>query len=355
MKRLITIVLTCLLVFQSGFGLSESLRTDDKPRIIILATGGTIAGSGASSTDSEYTAGEIPVDSLTKAVPGLEDKASIETEQIANIGSQDMTDGIWLKLSKRVNAIFENDEADGVVITHGTDTQEETAYFLSLTVDSDKPVVLVGAMRPATAISADGNRNLLDAVTVAADEKSQDIGTVVAMNEKVFAARDVTKTSTTNVATFQSNDFGPIGLVHSGKVDYYYKSLRAGKKVFDVQDLEELPEVEIAYGYEDASPKAISAFIKANVDGIVFAGVGNGNFNKPVGRELGKAADQGIIVCRSARAGSGQVTLHNEVDDEKMGFIVADDLNPQKARILLKLALTETDDREEIQNMFFKY
>ncbi|WP_010255365.1 type II asparaginase [Myroides injenensis] len=358
MKRLLTIVFGVVLTFQMQAQQQNSKHSTSKkvePRVIILATGGTIAGSGESSTKAAYTAGQIPVDNLLNAVPQIHEIANVKGEQIAQIGSQDMNVETWLKLSDRINQIFANNEADGVVVTHGTDTQEETAYFLELTVKSDKPVVLVGAMRPATAMSQDGNRNLLDAVMVAASPESKGVGVVIAMNEAVLAARDVTKTITTNMATFQSRNFGPIGLIYDGKVSYYYKSLRSPAEKFDITGLKKLPQVEIVYGYADASPRAVTASIEEGVAGIVYAGLGNGNFNAPVGEALEQAAKKGIIVCRAARAGGGRVTLHNEVDDDALGFIVSDDLSPQKARILLMLALTKTKDRKEIQEMFFKY
>lgn len=325
------------------------------PRIIILATGGTIAGSGESSTKAAYIAGKVPIDDLLNAVPQIHDYGKITGEQIAQIGSQDMNVVTWLKLSKRINEIFKNNEADAVVVTHGTDTQEETAYFLDLTVNSDKPVVLVGAMRPSTAMSQDGNRNLLDAVMVASSPKSQGKGVIVAMDEKIFDARDVTKTSTTNLETFKSRNFGPIGLIYDGKVNYYYKSLRNPSKKFDVTSLTSLPQVEIVYGYADASPASVTGIINSGVKGIVYAGMGNGNFGEPVGKALADASKKGILVCRSARAGSGRITLDNEVKDAEFGFVVSDDLSPQKARVLLMLALTTTSDREKMQQYFFEY
>lgn len=357
MKKILTIVFSVLFVFQVQAQAKNKVKTDHttEPRVIILATGGTIAGSGESSTKAAYTAGKVPIDNLLNAVPQMHDIAKIKGEQIAQIGSQDMNIETWLKLSNRINEIFEKNEADGVVVTHGTDTQEETAYFLELTVNSDKPVVLVGAMRPSTAMSQDGNRNLLDAVMVAASPSSKGVGVVTAMNEAVFAARDVTKTNTTNTGTFQSKNFGPIGLIYDGKVNYYYKTLRSPEKKFDIKGLTKLPQVEIIYGYADASPKAINAIIEEKIAGIIYAGMGNGNFNAPVGKALADASESGIIVCRAARTGAGRVTLHNEVDDEALGFIVADDLSPQKARILLMLALTQTKNKQSIQNMFFKY
>jgi L-asparaginase len=325
------------------------------PRIIILATGGTIAGSGESSTKAAYTAGKVPIDDLLNAVPQIHDYGKISGEQIAQIGSQDMNIATWLKLSNRINQIFRENLADAVVVTHGTDTQEETAYFLDLTVQYEKPVVIVGAMRPSTAMSQDGNRNLLDAVMVAADPKSQDKGVIVSMNERIFDARDVTKTSTTNLGTFQSRNFGPIGLIYDGKVSYYYESLRNPLKKFDVTKVNALPQVEIVYGYADASPLTVSCLSVSPIKGIVYAGMGNGNFNEPVGKALAEASKKGIIVCRSNRAGSGRITLDNEVDDAGLGFIVADDLSPQKARILLMLSLLETSDKAKIQENFFKY
>lgn len=334
---------------------AQTKTAKTSPRIIILATGGTIAGSGESSTKAAYTAGKVPIDDLLNAVPQIHDYGKISGEQIAQIGSQDMNVQTWLKLSKRINEIFKNNQADAVVVTHGTDTQEETAYFLDLTVMSDKPVVLVGAMRPSTAMSQDGNRNLLDAVMVAANPKSQGKGVIVSMDEKVFDARDVTKTSSTNLETFQSRNFGPIGLIYDGKVSYYYQSLRNPASKFDVTNLSSLPQVEIVYGYADASPVSVTGILSSGAKGIVYAGMGNGNFGEPVGKALADVSKKGILVCRSARAGSGRITLENEVKDAELGFVVSDDLNPQKARVLLMLALTKTTDREKIQQYFFEY
>lgn len=329
--------------------------TKKLPRVIILATGGTIAGQGASNLKAAYVPGKIPVEDLLKAVPEINNFANVKGEQISNMASQNMTVENWLRLSKRINEIFKNNEADGVVITHGTDTQEETAYFMDLTVQSDKPVVLVGSMRPATGMSQDGNRNLLDAVVIAADPKSQGKGVMLAMNETIFDARDVTKTNTTNMSTFQSRNFGPIGLIYDFKVSYYYQSTRNPKEKFDVTKQTVLPKVEIVYGYADASPAMVNAAVADGAKGIVYAGVGNGNFNVANGKALEEASKKGVKVCRAARAGSGRVTLDNEVDDKALGFVVSDDLNPQKARILLMLALTKTTDFNKIQQMFFEY
>ncbi|UYW02012.1 type II asparaginase [Flavobacterium agricola] len=354
MKKIIPF-LFILLVMPWQTTQAQNQSSKKLPRVFILATGGTIAGSGESATKAAYTAGKVPIDDLLNAVPQIHQLAQISGEQIAQIGSQDMNVQTWLKLSNRVNEIFAQNLADAVVITHGTDTLEETAYFLELTVNSNKPVVLVGAMRPSTAMSQDGNRNLLDAVMVAASPNSAEVGVVVAMNEEVYAARDVTKTSTTNTATFKSKNFGPIGLIFDGKVSYFYKSIRDNDQKFNIKGLKTLPQVEIIYGYADANPKAVDIYVQEGAKGLVYAGMGNGNFNTPVGWALENAVKKGVAVCRAARAGSGRVTLDNEVEDKKLGFIVADDLSPQKARILLMLALTQTNKQQQLQDIFFAY
>ncbi|PSL47932.1 asparaginase [Chitinophaga niastensis] len=328
-----------------------------KPRIIILATGGTIAGEGASADRAAYTAGKVPIKSLLAAVPGIEKIADITGEQIANVGSQDMTIEIWMKLNKRINEIFTNNEAEGIVITHGTDTQEETAYFLNLTVRHDKPVVLTGSMRPSTAISADGPKNLYDAVTVAASPKSNGRGVLVVFNESIFDGRDVVKGNTTKVDAFSSPNLGPLGQVYDGKVIYYLNAVRAANKAtpFDIKGLTTLPKVGIAYMDADADGGVVAHFVKEGYKGIIIAGVGNGNFNKAFYDAIDAAVKKGVIVVRSSHVGSGRVTLYDEVDDKTLGTLVSDDLNPQKARLLLMLGLTQTSNKDILQSYFFKY
>src|SRR5215471_4168393 len=204
------------------------------PRVIILATGGTIAGAGASSDRAGYTAGKIPIDDLIGSIPTVKKVATITGEQVASVGSQDMTTDIWKKLAVRANEIFEKNEADAIVITHGTDTQEETGYFLDLVVKSDKPVVLTGSMRPATAISADGPKNLYDAITVAVDPKSKGRGVLISFNEGIFDAREVMKLSTTKTNAFGSLNSGPLGQVYDGKVEYYSNAVREVKTPFSI-------------------------------------------------------------------------------------------------------------------------
>ncbi|QIU89707.1 L-asparaginase 2 [Yokenella regensburgei] len=325
------------------------------PQVTILATGGTIAGGGESATQSSYTAGKVGVESLVKAVPQLKDIAVIKGEQVVNIGSQDMNDAVWLTLAKKINA--ECSKTDGFVITHGTDTMEETAYFLDLTVKCDKPVVLTGAMRPSTAMSADGPFNLYNAVVTAADPASARRGVLVTMNDTVMDARDVAKTNTTDVATFKAVNYGPLGYIHNGKIEYQRSPAlkHTTATPFDVSNLTTLPKVGIVYNYANASDLPAKALIQDGYQGIISAGVGNGNLYKTIFDTLATAAEKGVVVVRSSRVPTGETTRDAEVDDARYGFVASGTLNPQKARILLQLALTQTRDPQKIQQYFNEY
>lgn len=326
------------------------------PKVYILATGGTIAGSGSSATKSNYSAGQVAIGTLLDAVPAINDVAYVEGEQVVNIGSQDMSDEVWLVLAKRVNELLAQADVNGIVITHGTDTMEETAFFLSLVTNSNKPVVLVGAMRPSTAISADGPVNLYNAVVTAASPASMGRGVLVCMNGKVYGAADVTKTNTTSVETFQSPNSGPLGYIHNGEVRFFRPAAKvADAPYFNIAGLKALPKVGIAYGYSSVEGDVVKMMIKKDYKGIVYAGVGNGNIHKNVFPELEKARKDGIIVVRSSRVPTGATTLDAEVDDNKYEFVASWGLNPQKARILLMLALTKTDDWKTIQKYFNNY
>jgi len=349
MKKLLSILLILVVIIQA--------QAQPLPRIIILATGGTIAGAGTSADRAGYTAGKIPIDDLIGTIPSIKKVANITGEQIASVGSQDMTVEIWKKLAIRANEIFKNNEAEGIVVTHGTDTQEETGYFLDLVLTSDKPVVLTGSMRPATAISADGPKNLYDAITIAANPKSKGRGVLVSFNEGIFDARDVMKLSTTKTNAFGSPNTGPVGQAYDGRVEYYATSTREVKPQSPIVITADtkLPRVDIVYMYADAPPDQLDMLIGKKVDGIVIAGVGNGNMNKAYMNAVKKAVAAGIIVCRASRAPSGRVVLHDEINDEELGTIVSDDLTPQKARILLMLGLTRTKDKKQLQEIFFTY
>lgn len=325
-----------------------------EPKIAILATGGTIAGSIDSAVATTgYTAGVVGVDVLIKAVPEIQNLAKIEGQQIANIDSSNMRDEIWLKLAQEINKLFASG-VDGVVITHGTDTMEETAYFLNLTIKSDKPVVLVGAMRPSTAISADGPKNLYNAVALAADKNAK--GVMVAMNDKIQSARAVVKTHTLNVDAFSSPDFGDMGYIVDGKV-YFYNNVaktRTKKAPFNVKNLKELPKVDILYSYSnDGSGVAAKALFENGTKGIVVAGSGAGSIHEAQKEVLKELLAKGLKVAVSSRVVAGRVAVSEA--DKKLGFISAEDLNPQKARILLMLALTKTNDVKKIQEYFLKY
>ncbi|CDL87391.1 L-asparaginase 2 [Xenorhabdus cabanillasii] len=324
------------------------------PNITVLATGGTIAGGGESATQSSYTAGKVGIDSLLNAVPAIKNIADLKGEQVVSIGSQDMNDQVWLTLAKKINA--DCDKTDGFVITHGTDTMEETAYFLDLTTQCHKPIVMVGAMRPSTALGADGPLNLYNAVAVAADKNSANRGVLLAMNDSVIHGRDISKLSTTEVQAFQAVNAGSQGFIHNGKVNYYSVApVRADKAVFDVSKLDELPKVGIVYNYSNASDLPAKAFVENGYKGIISAGVGNGNIYKSILDTLAQAAKDGVVVVRSSRIPFGYTTQNAEVNDSKYGFVASERLNPQKARVLLQLALTETSDPVRIQEMFSKY
>jgi len=327
------------------------------PNIVILATGGTIAGSGASGTQAAYTSGAVGIDTMVAAVPGIKDLANIKGEQISNVGSQDMTFTILLALGKRINTLLAQNDVDGIVVTHGTDTMEESAYFLNLVVKSDKPVVLVGSMRPSTAVSADGPLNLYNAVGVAADPQSAGRGVLVVMNDWIHAAHSLTKTSTTAVQTFMSPLRGVVGVATYGKNDYYnnpvWKHTTASE--FDVADVTQLPRVDIIYGYTDMPADSIDASVANGAKGIVIAGVGNGNMNKSSIEAAARAAKKGVVVVRSSRVATGAVGRNVEVNDDEIGLVASDELNPQKARVLLMLALLKPRTNNEIQKLFYTY
>ena len=323
-----------------------------KPNVYILATGGTIAGTGKSAT-----AGQVAIQSLIDAVPQMQDVANVTGEQVVNIGSQDMNDQVWLTLAKRINELLAQSNVDGIVITHGTDTMEETAYFLNLTVKSDKPVVLTGAMRPSTAMSADGPLNLYNSVVTAADPSSKGRGVMIVMNGLILGAHSTQKMNTTDVQTFQAPDAGPLGYVYNSKPYYNMQTLKkhTTESVFDVTNLTSLPKVGIVYAYSNVEADVMNPFLTNGYQGVIHAGLGNGNYHKNIFPKLLEARKLGIIVVRSSRVPTGPTTLYDEVDDAKYQFVASWELNPQKARVLLMLALTRTKDWQQIQKYFEEY
>jgi L-asparaginase len=357
-------VLLALVAF--GIGSAPHAAAQDAgakalPLVIVLSTGGTIAGRGGSSTSlTEYKSGSIQGAELVEAVPEIKQYASVQVEQISNIGSTNMNIAIWLKLAARINEIFASDaKVAGVVITHGTNTLEETAYFLNLTVQHDRPVVLVGAQRPATAISADGPLNLLNAIRTAAAPAARGKGVLVVMNDEINGARDVTKSNTYRVEAFRSGELGFLGYVDADQVTFYRASTKrhTARSEFDVGGLSRLPKVEVLHAYAEPSTVAIRALAQADVDGIVFAGTGAGGLSdaeRAAIKELGlNPSNQKPVVVRSNRTGNGRVIPRKEYDAE--GMVPGDNLNPQKARILLMLALTKTRELKEIRRIFAEY
>ena len=322
-SRFLKIVFVWILFF--SFPVTSSGQA--LPRIAILATGGTIAGTASSSGTAVYEAGQVKVEDLLKSVPGLD------------------------KLAQK-------EEVNGIVITHGTDTMEETAWFLHLVCKTDKAVVLTGSMRPSTSISADGPANLYNAVAVAASAKSRGKGVLVAMNDLIFGARDVTKTDTSNLDTFKSPNSGPLGSVVFGDVHFYRSPdrLQTVYSGFVADEAAVLPWVAIVYGYAFNRPEMIEALVSAGVKGIVYAGTGDGMINASLVPAVKKARQHGVAVVRSSRCGSGRVVFDSMQElDSSDGCIPADNLNPQKARILLMLGLMQTSDPKKLYSMFLRY
>ncbi|MEX1298058.1 MAG: asparaginase [Desulfotignum sp.] len=332
-----------------------------KSHVKILATGGTIAGIRRTTVRAGYRAGQMGIQEMIDAVPDLKSLADISGEQIANVGSQDMTFEILIRLACRINDLMKQDDIHGIVVTHGTDTMEETAFFLNLTVNSPKPVVLTGAMRPADAISADGPLNLFNAVAVAADPNARERGVLVVMNDRIHGAHSLTKTNTTSVETFLSPVNGLVGTVNYGKTAYFRFSFRRHTYLSEFSSRfcqpphPLLPRVDIIYACIDMPPDLIDYSLAGGAKGIVIAGDGNGNMNQATIKNAGQKAASGICIVRSSRVPTGTVSRNVEMNDDSLGFIVSDELNPAKARILLMLGLAEKYPRDQIQQLFYSY
>jgi L-asparaginase len=327
------------------------------PTIVVLATGGTIAGAAASDVQAAYQSGQVGVEQLLAAVPQAKKLANLRGEQISNIGSQDMNDEVWLKLARRINELTALSDVDGVVVTHGTDTIEETAYFLNLVVKTRKPVVLTAAMRPSTALSADGPLNFFNAVAVAANKGAAGRGVLVVVNDWVHGASSLTKTSTTAVQTFLSPLSGLIGTVAYGDAEFYRGPVGRSTQdsEFSLDKIASLPRVDIVVAHENMDGALIDAAVAAGAKGVVIAGVGNGNMTQAALESLAAQAKKGVVCVRASRVATGRVGRNVEVDDDKNGFIASLNLNPQKARVLLRLALSRTKDVKQIQRYFEEY
>ena len=329
-----------------------------KPNVVVLATGGTIAGAGASAANSAtYAAAKVPVDKLLAGLPELANVAKVSGEQVFQIASESFTNEHLLQLGRRVSALAKQADVDGIVITHGTDTLEETAYFLNLVVHTTKPIVVVGSMRPGTALSADGALNLYDAVSVAASKDAAGKGVLATMNDEIQSGRDVSKAVNLRTDAFKC-PWGPLGMIVEGKT-YWFRSpakRHTTATEFDIDQLERLAPVDIAYGAGNASPTAYKAFAEGGARAVIHAGTGNGSVSSAVVPALQALRGQGVHIIRSSRVAGGGFVLRNaEQPDDKYDWVVAHDLNPQKARILAAVALTRTGEAKELQRMFMEY
>ena len=334
--------------------------TAAKPRVHVIGTGGSIAGIGPDRLD--YILYPEIGDHLTIAqslerVPEINELASITSEDLVSVGSTAIGPADWLALTKRINGLMQEDSSlTGIAITHGTATLEETAYFLHLAVKTEKPVVVTGAMRPPTSIGTDADANLMDAVRMAATPQAGGMGVLTVLNNEIHSARDVSKSNTFRVETFRPNELGFLGYSDSdGQVVFYRAPVRkhTTATAFDVEGLDRMPRVEIVYSYAGADGAIVDAVRQMRPDGLVVAGFGGGTFPPAFIAAAARAVDDGIPVVLASRSTAGRVVMTPK--KEEQGFIVSDNLLPQKARILMMMALTVSTDREWLQQAFMEY
>ncbi|CAI8936939.1 asparaginase [Pseudomonas sp. fls2-241-R2A-110] len=350
--------LALLLLLPTALQAKEVETQQKLANVVILATGGTIAGAGASAANSAtYQAAKVGIDQLIAGVPELSQLANVRGEQVMQIASESITNDNLLQLGRRVAELADSKDVDGIVITHGTDTLEETAYFLNLVEKTDKPIIVVGSMRPGTAMSADGMLNLYNAVAVASSKEARGKGVLVTMNDEIQSGRDVSKMINIKTEAFKSA-WGPLGMVVEGK-SYWFR-LPAKRHTmdseFDIKTIKSLPDVEIAYSYGNVSDTAYKALAKSGAKAIIHAGTGNGSVSSRVVPALQALRKDGVQIIRSSHVNAGGFVLRNaEQPDDKYDWVVAHDLNPQKARILAMVALTKTNDSKELQRMFWEY
>ncbi|MDE0030385.1 MAG: asparaginase [Deltaproteobacteria bacterium] len=329
------------------------------PRIALILTGGTIDSVGADRLDLAWyieNNKRLGDGELVGSVPELAGIAEVEQVPFRRLPSHALVDRDWLDLAELLHGIFERGEADGAVITHGTNTLEETAYFLNLVLKTDRPVVLVGSMRPASALGADGYLNLLNAVRVAAEPSSRGQGVLAVMNDRIYGARDLTKTATYRVEAFQGRDLGPLGFADAdGSVRYYHRTVMPHTIAteFDVSGLESLPRVDVVVSHAGADGAVIDACVAAGARGIVCAATGAGRPTPAQDEAFARASEKGVVLCIGSRVGSGRVARSPGLQER--GVVTADNLQPWKARVLLALALSATTDPDAIQRMFDTY
>ncbi|ASA22798.1 asparaginase [Paenibacillus donghaensis] len=323
--------------------------------VVILATGGTIAGSGEAHKTLNYEPGALPISDLLASVPHLDEVANCAGIQVSNLCSADITVSHWLTLASIINSLAGRDDIHGFVITHGTDTLDETSYFLNLVLKTDKPVIITGSMRPATAISADGPLNLYQSVALAANPEACGMGVMVVFAEGIYSGRDVQKVNTFKANAFDERDFGCLGYMRDSEAFFYTRTLKKHTTAaqFDVSALSSLPEVSVAYFHVDANP-GILDYLATLSQGIIIAGAGGGIYSKSWIDKVGELKQSNIPVVRCSRISSG-ITLKDAYIDLSSNSIPCNSLVPQKARILLSLALTQTKDYDRIAAMYNEY
>lgn len=351
MKRIAAILMCLMMVFiLVSAGAEEATVSEKKPKIVVLATGGTIAGAGEAGKTAGYTPGSLTAEEFLSAVPKLSDVVEIEAIQVCNVGSDDITAETWITLANTINEMAADPDIKGFVITHGTDTMEETAYFLNLTVKTDKPVVLTGSMRPATSISADGPMNLYESVCVAASEKTKGQGVLIVFSDRIYAARSVTKTSTYNVTAIAAGETGCIGIVRDDAINLYESSSKRHTTAseFDVSGLQTLPKVSILYFSIDADPSLLQ-YAAEHSDGLVIASAGAGGFSEEWIEVINGLS---IPVVISSRIDDGIITNDDLLCSNTVN---ANNLPPQKAAVLLRLALTGETNQASLEELFMQY
>lgn len=335
------------------------MKTGARPRILVVGTGGTISHVGRHPLDyADYADGGriLDVDGLLGRASYVTDRVDAVPVKFRSIRSVDMGPPEWLELNDTIHRhVTDESRIDGVVIVHGTATLEETAYFLNLSLKIEQTTVVVGAQRPLSVLSSDADLNLLNAVRVASDPTARGLGVLVVLNDEIQAAREVTKGSTNRVETFRSPEVGMLGYADADKITIYRSPTRAHapKTPFDVRGYETLPRVDIAYSYAGADGVAVEAFARQGARAIVVAALAPANAPTQQETAIRAAAENGVLIVRSSRAGSGRVLPRESF--RRAGYIIADDLSPQKARVLAMLALSKTQDHDTIQGYFNDY
>lgn len=324
-------------------------------KVAIIATGGTIAGTGESGKTVSYYAGEMNVEAILETIPMIQNVAEIETYQLFNVDSNEMDENHWIELTNKVNEMARRSDIDGIVVTHGTDTLDETAYFLNLTVYTDKPIVITGAMRPTTATSADGPFNLYQAVCLAISEDARGQGVMGLFSNTIYSGRDIQKVNNYKIDAFDQKSFGCLGYMQDEKAYFYSKTfkLHTIHSAFSLGEITSLPKVAIVYFYAGASDEILS-FLGKTHQGIVIVGSGSGNFSRAWQKKIEALSSQGVVFVRASRVAQG-IVFEDEIFDPKGLCIPANTLSAQKARVLLMLSLTKTRDLMQIKDIFKHY